>query len=145
MSEQILASLYRFNYLVGHDDTDDSGVMHFARYAGLIETAVLAGLGNVNAGLAAIRDEGLDLVVTELRVKYEASAKFLDNLQIAARTKHVGIAQFRMAGTVQRESEQSCAPTLLATGELVMGAVDPVNRTASALPPRVRTALLSTK
>lgn len=145
MSEQPYTCLFRFNYLVGHDDTDDSGVMHFARYAGLIETAVLAGLDGVNAGLAATRDEGLDLVVTELRVKYNAPATFLDNLEITAGTKHVGIAQFRMAGTVRRASEHAWAPALLATAELVMGAVDPVNRAASELPPGMRTALLTTK
>lgn len=137
--------LVRLRYLVAHHDTDESGVMHFARFPALIETAVLAGLDAAAAGLTAMREEGCGFAVTDLRVSYVAPAVFLDRLDVTASTEHVGLAHIRMTGTVERCASDADGRQLLASARLVMGAVNLATRSAARLPPTVRAALLTTR
>ncbi|MGR6008041.1 acyl-CoA thioesterase [Bacillus cereus] len=68
------------NKRVEHLDTDASGVVHFSRYPSLMETAVLENLDNLKIGMHALESEQLDLVVSEMKIKYLSSAYFLDYL-----------------------------------------------------------------
>ncbi|WP_329080862.1 MULTISPECIES: acyl-CoA thioesterase [unclassified Streptosporangium] len=127
---------------VEHVDTDASGVVHFARYPSLLETAALENLDRLGVGIDALARDGLDLVVTELSMRYHASARFLDQLDLEISVLHVGAASFRLSGTVlcvrpEREEE----PRRLSTGVLVFGVVDRTTGAACALPEQLRKSL----
>lgn len=112
---------------VEHVDTDASGVMHFSRYASLIETAALEKLEACGAGLLAFQALGLDLLVHELRIKYLSPARFRDRLLLAGTIEHVGPVRIRLAVNVLQEREHeddAVEPALLATGLLELAVVD---------------------
>jgi acyl-CoA thioester hydrolase len=124
---------------VEHLDTDASGVVHFARYASLLETAVLENLHELGAGLSALHEHGLDLAVTELRMRYHAPARFLDELELQAAIVHVGAAQVRVEGAILLRTGSE--PTLLAAGLLVLGTLDRSSGSPAVLPPPIRSVL----
>jgi len=92
VTEQLLPD---WRHRVEHVDTDASGVTHFSRYASLVETVLLETLEADGAGLTALSGLGVELVVTELRIKYLAPAWFRDVVVGAAGIEHVGGAVLR--------------------------------------------------
>jgi acyl-CoA thioester hydrolase len=128
---------------VEHVDTDASGVVHFTRYPSLMETAVLENLAGRGIGADELGVEGLDLVLTDLSMRYLAPASFLDPLTAEVALAHLGFARFRMSGVVSREEDLRGTAKPLATGVLVFGVVDRASRTARALPECLRAVLRS--
>ncbi|TDD61595.1 acyl-CoA thioesterase [Kribbella antibiotica] len=122
---------------VEHVDTDASGVVHFARYASLIETALLDNLERLGAGLATLAAEGAELVVSELRLRYLASARYPDELSLEAAVDHVGAARVRITGTVRRRADTA----ELATGIVVLGLVDRADGSPRTLTPALHDIL----
>ncbi|MER5648745.1 acyl-CoA thioesterase [Streptosporangium sp. NPDC002524] len=162
--------LTRVRRRVEHVDTDASGVVHFARYPSLLETAALENLDRLGVGIDALAREGLDLVVTEMSMRYHASARFLDRLDLEISVLHVGAASFRLSGTVLRalpepdsatgsvsgsrsEREPRAGsgagsgagreeePTRLSTGVLVFCVVGRTTGAVRALPEQLRKSL----
>ncbi|MFI6784595.1 acyl-CoA thioesterase [Micromonospora sp. NPDC050276] len=127
---------------VEHVDTDSSGVVHFARYPSLLETAVLENLACLGTGPDALARDGLDLVITECRVRYLAPARFLDLLRVDVAVAHLGAAHFRFSGTVVRTVDGADGVSV-ATGLLVFGVVNRETATAQQLPSHLRDALRS--
>lgn len=126
---------------VEHIDTDASGVVHFSRYASLLETAVLENLELLGCGLSEIESGGLDLAVAELGMRYVAPARYADHLRIRAAVEHVGAAQCRVTGTVHRCAPHSDEETLVARGNLVLCVVRRADGAPTALPIALRSAL----
>lgn len=128
---------------VEHVDTDAGGVVHFSRYASLLETAVLENLEGLGVGVRQLGSDGLDLAVSELRMNYFASARFYDQLRISVRVERVAGASCRVTGEVHRGSpdEPGAPETLLASGSLVLCVVSQASGSATALPSRMRQAL----
>jgi acyl-CoA thioester hydrolase len=131
----VTATLGTLTRRVEHVDTDASGVMHFARYPSLLETAALEGLERLGIGLDALAADGLDLVVAEAKLTYRHPARFLDRLGVTVGLAHLGAASLRVAGEV------TLAETTLVTGTLVFGAVGRTTGTPSVLPGRVTEVL----
>jgi acyl-CoA thioester hydrolase len=123
---------------VEHVDTDASGVVHFTRYASLLESAVLENLESLGVGVTRLAEQGKDLAVTELRMKYLAPARFADQVRVSTRVERVGGASCQIAGDVHRVASEQ---TLLASGTLVLCVVDATAGTASPLPAELRRAL----
>ncbi len=119
---------------IEHVDTDAAGVVHFTRYSSLLETAVLENLERLGIGLSALAGDDCSLVVVESRMRYHASARFLDRVRTEVTADHVGPASIRMSGTVHG----TAGP--LATGTLVLGVVDTSGQ-PTAVPGRLATAL----
>ncbi|GAB3838686.1 acyl-CoA thioesterase [Kribbella italica] len=134
MSSPVLLPVVR---KVEHVDTDASGVVHFARYASLIETALLDNLERLGVGLGALAAEGADLVVSELRLRYLASARYPDELSLETAVDHVGAARVRINGVVRRTADG----VELATGTLVLGLVDRSDGSARTLLPALHHTL----
>ncbi|MCY1034653.1 acyl-CoA thioesterase [Corallococcus sp. BB11-1] len=132
---EILPSLRK---RVEHVDTDASGVVHFSRYASLLETAGLEELERRGAGLAALTAQGLDLRVRELRVSYRAAARFQDWLVLVPSVDHVGPASLKLGVKVYREGAE---PLLLASGSLDFAIVTQENGVPACLPPSLSSAL----
>jgi acyl-CoA thioester hydrolase len=129
-----------WRHRVEHVDTDASGVVHFSRYASLLETVVLDFLEASGAGLTALAEHGLELVVTELRIKYMSPARYFDVVLGCAVINRVGGAQFRSDVALYRE-EAHGARTALVTGSLAFGTVRGASGAPSALPTAVRNTL----
>ncbi|MBT2227575.1 thioesterase family protein [Nonomuraea sp. NEAU-A123] len=87
---------------VEHVDTDAAGVVHFTRYASLIETALLEDLEAMGVGTRLMSEHKLQPAVTELRMRYGAAARFPDRIEVRAGIDHVGGASWRVSGTVRR-------------------------------------------
>lgn len=126
---------------VEHVDTDASGVMHFSRYASLMETAALESLESVGFGIESLGAQGLDLAVAELRLKYSSPARYRDPLRIRVGVEHVGAAVCRMTGSVHRIEQVDELGTLLCAGSLVLCVMRRADDTAAALPAEMRQVL----
>ncbi|GAA3841027.1 hypothetical protein GCM10022226_74350 [Sphaerisporangium flaviroseum] len=125
---------------IEHVDTDASGVVHFSRHVSLMETAVLELLEEHGAGPAALAGHGVELAITELRVRYHRSCAYRDVVLGEPVVEHVGGARFRTRVTLFR-LDAGRARTDLTTGELVFAAVDHGLGRAVPLPPAVRQTL----
>jgi acyl-CoA thioester hydrolase len=128
------------HHRVEHVDTDSSGVVHFSRYASLIETAALETLADRGAGLGEFQQHELDLCVRELRIRYLAPAYFRDCLLLEADIEHLGEARVRLAVRVLCERGDT-APALLATGNLDLAIVDRTTWKATCIPDDLKTLL----
>ncbi|WP_205315141.1 acyl-CoA thioesterase [Nonomuraea lactucae] len=133
----MLTTMLAVSRRVEHVDTDASGVVHFARYPSLLETAALENLDRLGVGLAVLSEAGLDLAVTELAVRYLTPARFLDRVSVEIGVEHVGAVRFRLSGAVLRAPDA----TPLVTGTLTFCAVDRATGAASALPGRLKDLL----
>jgi acyl-CoA thioester hydrolase len=129
-----------WRHRVEHVDTDASGVVHFSRYASLLETAALEELERGGAGLQALEGQGLDLRVRELSIRYRASARFQDWLRLVARLERVGPASLKLGVAVYREGSEP-EPVLLASGSLDMAVVNRESGVPTCLPSTLSTAL----
>ncbi|GGQ65158.1 acyl-CoA thioesterase [Couchioplanes azureus] len=128
---------------VEHVDTDAAGVVHFSRYASLLETAILETLETLGAGVHRLLGEGLDLAVTDLRMTYLAPARFLDDLAIQVSVDQVGGASCRLAGEIARVAPGPATP--LAHGTLRLCAVRRTDQKPAPLPGWMRTILRDAK
>ncbi|MBP2330537.1 acyl-CoA thioester hydrolase [Kibdelosporangium banguiense] len=122
---------------VEHVDTDASGVVHFARYASLLETALLENLERLGVGLGVLARDRAELFMVEVRMRYRASARYPDELSVETAVGHVGAARVRIDGTVRRSADG----VELAGGMLVLGLVDSADGTARALSPALHDVL----
>ncbi|QSQ17058.1 acyl-CoA thioesterase [Myxococcus landrumensis] len=125
---------------VEHVDTDASGVVHFSRYASLLETAALEELDRRGSGLGLLEGQGLDLRVRELRIRYRDAARFQDWLRMEARLEHVGPASLKLGVAIYREGTAQ-EPVLLASGSLDMAVVNRESGEPTCIPPTLSTAL----
>ncbi|MCU4797431.1 acyl-CoA thioesterase [Bacillus cereus] len=128
------------NKRVEHLDTDASGVVHFSRYPSLMETAVLENLDNLKIGMHALESEQLDLVVSEMKIKYLSSAYFLDYLLIDIQISHIGTASFKITGEIYRQ-EQNGEKTLLSSAEMTYVIVNKCSGAVSRMPSYMKNTL----
>ncbi|GGZ48782.1 4-hydroxybenzoyl-CoA thioesterase [Streptomyces inusitatus] len=124
---------------VEHVDTDAAGVVHFSRYASLMETAILENLESLGQGVTALADDGLDLAVAETHLKYHLPARFPDEVSITVRVDRVGGASCRLHSQIHRTADGETA--LLASGDLVLCVVDRARGTVAPLPAPLRQTL----
>lgn len=134
-----MSALLDLTRQVEHVDTDAAGVVHFTRYASLLETAVLENLERLGVGVRQLGEAGLELAITELQMNYFASARFFDPLRVRIRVDRVGGASCSVSGDVHHGD--ATPETLLASGRLVLCVVSRADGTATALPSRMRQVL----
>lgn len=125
---------------VEHVDTDAAGVVHFSRYASLMETAALEELERRGAGLGVFEAQGLELRVRELRISYRGAARFRDELRLVPVVENVGPASLKVVVKVHREGSGS-EPLLLAQGSLDLAVVNRESGGPVCIPETFKTAL----
>lgn len=125
---------------VEHVDTDAAGVVHFSRYASLMETAALEELERRGAGLGVFEAQGLELRVRELRIGYRGAARFRDGLLLVPVVENVGPASFKVVVKVHREGAGS-EPVLLAQGSLDFALVNRESGGPVCIPETLKTVL----
>ncbi|SER90153.1 acyl-CoA thioester hydrolase [Lentzea xinjiangensis] len=128
-----------WRHQVEHVDTDASGVVHFSRYASLVESALLDLLESTEHGLAALAAREIELVVTELKIAYRAPARYRDVLTAEIGLEHVGGTQIRACGSLYRAADGG-ERTVLVDARVFLAAVERSNGRPTALPAPVRQA-----
>lgn len=114
--------------LVRFAETDAQGVAHNTAYIVWFEVARVGYLARHAGGYQAIRDEGLEAIVTETHVNYHSPARFDDVVSIHARCSEVRGARFRYEYAIEREGE------LLADGWTRHATVDAVTFRPTRVP-----------
>ena len=76
----------RHDVRVRFAETDAMGVVHHSAYVPMMEEARVAHLRTLGRPYSEIRDEGYDLPVLELAVRYRRPARFDDVVTIHSRT-----------------------------------------------------------
>ncbi|HEY8628504.1 MAG TPA: thioesterase family protein [Gaiellaceae bacterium] len=82
-------------------ETDSQGIAHNSNYLIWFEVARVEYLARHAGGYQAMRDRGLEAIVTESHVRYRTPARFDDRLTIHARCVDVRGARFRYEYVVE--------------------------------------------
>ena len=86
-------------------ETDAQGIVHNSVYLVWFELARVEYLARFAGGYQALREQGIEALVLEARVRYLAPARFGDTLRIHARCLGVRGARFRYEYLVERGGE----------------------------------------
>jgi acyl-CoA thioester hydrolase len=86
-------------------ETDAQGVVHNASYLVWFEVARVEYLERFAGGYPALRERGIEALVTEAHVRYGAPARFDDRLLLHARCVDVHGARFRFEYRLERDGE----------------------------------------
>jgi acyl-CoA thioester hydrolase len=83
-------------------DTDAQGIAHNAAYLVWFEVARVEYLREFAGGYQALRDQGIEALTLEARVRYRAPARFDDELVVHARCLGLRGARFRYEYAIVR-------------------------------------------
>jgi acyl-CoA thioester hydrolase len=108
-------------------ETDAQGIIHNSAYLVWFELARVEYLERFTGGYQALRDQGIEAIVTESRVRYREPARFDDRLVVRTSCRDLRGARFRFVYEVER------AGTTIADGETAHACVNGV----TFLPTRV--------
>jgi acyl-CoA thioester hydrolase len=87
-------------------ETDAQGVAHHAAYLVWFELARVEYLARFAGGYQALRDQGIEALVTEAHVRYGVPARFDDVVRIHARCRDVRGARFRYEYALERNGDR---------------------------------------
>ena len=87
-------------------ETDAQGIVNNAAYLVWFEIARVAYLARYAGGYQALRDQGVEALVTEVHVRYGAPARFDDLVRVRARCVDVRGARFRYEYLLDRDGER---------------------------------------
>ena len=121
---------------VNYSETDQMGVVYHARHVVWLDIARTEHLRQSGYSYRELEDQGVRLVVTELRVRYRQAIRFDDLVRIRCRVREA--ASRRVVFTYQLEEAESGTP--LADAETTLLCLDR-NHRLSRLPDAVVRAL----
>jgi acyl-CoA thioester hydrolase len=98
---------------VRYAETDAAGIVHYARYLGYLKAARAEALRAAGLSSEMIATYSLHAWLLQAVIRYRASAKFDDLLDVHARVLDVSEPQFRFAYEIQRPGDQ----VVIATSE----------------------------
>jgi len=117
-------------------ETDAQGVAHNTAYIVWFEVARVDYLAKYAGGYQAIRDRGIEALVTETHVRYFEPARFDDRVLIHARCSHLKGARFRYEYLIERDDG-----TKLAEGWTGHACVDARTFRPTRIPAALREAI----
>jgi acyl-CoA thioester hydrolase len=116
-------------------ETDAQGVAHNSAYLVWFEVARVEFLERFAGGYPALREQGVEALVTEAHVVYGVPARFDDRLDLHARCVGVRGARFRFEYLLQRNGDR------VAQGWTQHACVDAVTFRPTRVPPGLVEAL----
>jgi acyl-CoA thioester hydrolase len=132
-----MAELFRHRLRVRWSECDLQGVVFYPNYLAYFDHALTELWREAVGPFAQINDLGIDLVVAEAQIRYRASARFDDEIEIVVSITRLGDSSMTMEVLVER-----CADgALLAEGSLRHVFVDPGDFQKREMPPEVREGL----
>lgn len=84
-------------------ETDAQGIAHHSNYVVWFEVARVAYLARFREGYRAIQADGVEVLVTDLSVRFAAPARFDDVLRVHVRCTGLKGARFRFEYAVERD------------------------------------------
>jgi acyl-CoA thioester hydrolase len=129
---------FRHRIRVRFNECDGQGVVFYANYLVYFDLAMTElwreGVGGGYAGMIA---GGTDAMVAEATIRYRASARFDDEIDLIASFTRVG----NTSSTAEVRAERTADGVLLAEGELRHVFIDPKTLEKRAIPDEVRAAM----
>jgi acyl-CoA thioester hydrolase len=132
-----VAERFRHRLRVRWSECDLQGVVFYPNYLAYFDHAMTELWREAVGPYSQITDLGIDLLVAEAQIRYRASARFDEEVEIVASITRLGTSSMTMELTVERASDG----TLLAEGQLRHVFVDPGNFEKREMPPDVRAGL----
>jgi acyl-CoA thioester hydrolase len=129
---------FRHRLRVRWSECDLQGVVFYPQYLAYLDhTITELWREAIGPYTQMIPDHGVDMVVAEAVMSYRASARFDDELEIAATVTNLGNTSVTTEFTIERLADS----TLLTEGRLRHVFVDPGDFAKREMPPAVRAAL----
>ena len=126
---------FRHSLRVRFQECDPQSVVYFSRYADFYDIA-LTELWRERIGpYGDMVDEGYDMVVAEITLKYFAPAMFDEVIDVVMETERVGDTSVSFACRIERDG------TLLNEARLRHVFIDPATKGKQSMPEKVRAAL----
>ena len=116
-------------------ETDAQGIVHNSVYLVWFELARVEYLERFTGGYPALRDQGIEAIVTESHVRYREPARFDDRLVVKTSCRDIRGARFRFVYEVVRGG------TTIADGETAHACVDAATFLPTRVPPWLAQAI----
>lgn len=116
-------------------ETDAQGIANNAVYLVWLELARVEYLGRFAGGYQALRDRGIEALVTEAHIRYGAPARFDETVRVHARCGDVRGARFRYEYVLERDG------TLVADAWTAHACVDARTMRPTRVPDWLRDAI----
>ena len=126
---------FSFPVRVYIEDTDAGGIVYYVNYLKYLERARTELMRDLGHAKAALSDDGLMYVVSEVSVRYRMSAMLDDELMVRSHIASVGGATLDFQQKIYR------GDTLLVEGEIRVACVDQTSGRPRRLPRTVRDAI----
>jgi len=118
-------------------ETDAQGIAHNANYLVWFEVARVEYLEQHAGGYQRLRDDGIEALVVESRVRYLQPARFDERLVVHARCVDVKGARFRYEYAIERDG------TVIADGSTAHATVDATSFRPTRVPTWLADAIAS--
>lgn len=128
---------FRHRLRVRWSECDLQGVVFYPNYLAYFDHALTELWREAVGPFAQINDLGIDLLVADAQIRYRASARFDDEIEIVASITRLGDSSMTMEIAVERCEDGA----LLAEGRLRHVFVDPGDFQPREMPAKVRDGL----
>ncbi len=126
---------YRHRMRVRYGECDPQGVVYFARYPFYFDVAVTELWRDRIGPYDAMVQQGADMVVAEMSVRYRSSAFFDDEIDVVVESVALGQTSLTFEWRIVRGDE------LLVEGTLRQVCIDPATKRKRPMPDDVRAGL----
>jgi acyl-CoA thioester hydrolase len=130
---------FRHRIRVRYSECDQQGVVFYPHYLAWFDIAMTELFRAGGHPYGEMIDGGADMVVAEAGIRYRASARFDEEVDLTARVTRLGSTSITTSIAAQRADDGE----VLAEGELRHVFVDLATRRTREIPARVREALTS--
>jgi acyl-CoA thioester hydrolase len=113
------------------------GIVFYGHYLAYFDIAITELYREAIGSWTALADHGADLVVAEAGIRYRASARFDDEIDVVASIRQLGTTSVVTDLSIERAADGA----LLVEGELRHVFVDPESLTKREIPAAVRSKL----
>ena len=120
---------------VRYGECDPQGVVFNAHYFAYFDIALTELWREAAGGYAGMMEDGIDLQVVEATARYQAPARFDDEIDVTIEVAKLGTTSMVTSLAIRRDG------ALLVEGELAHVFVDTTALTKVPIPERVRSAL----
>jgi|SRR5215216_1554676 len=132
-----MAEPFRHRLRVRWSECDMQGVVFYPNYLAYFDHAITELWREAIGPYGGMVDLGVDMVVAEAGIRYRASARFDDEVDLVVSVVRLGTTSMSTELSVERVGDRR----LLAEGELRHVFVDPASLEARAMPDSVRVGL----
>ena len=132
-----MSEIFKHRLRVRFAECDMQGIVFNGHYLTYFDVLITELWREAVGGWAEMVEQGSDLVLAEVRVRYLAPARFDDELDLGARVARLGNTALTTRMTVERAADG----VLVAEGELRHVCVDPETGAKQPIPAAIRAGL----